>query len=269
MVGSEVARRVGQVPSLRVAGELRVKQPGGPLNPSFASRSIRHAVPKVHVHTVVSLVVVLPTTLGDKLREAVDTLKLVDGDLSRSLVAVGAIAPTCRVCTSTARLGQRTLRGVLAELPAAALSRQAVPSGVVVKYLAGPLRRRKLVGLVAAHRIANFLEGFLAIKGAGALSQVEGEPDSEIHARVDERLRRLGREFESLHACFLEATLIAVVDNFMMQIPHGARQVRNILIFGRIVGIALHAVHIKGLGLSSAGPQQRRFRRSVTLRRAG
>mmetsp|Transcript_71186 Transcript_71186/g.231262 ORF Transcript_71186/g.231262 Transcript_71186/m.231262 type:complete len:207 (-) Transcript_71186:892-1512(-) len=206
---------------------------------------------------MVSLVVVLPTAISDKLLEAIDTLKLIDGDLPCRVIAVGAVALTCGICANTTGVGQHALRGVLVELPAAALSRQTVPKRVIVEDLAGPLLRRKLVDLVATHEISKFLERLRAMMGAGALPKVEGEPDSEIHARIDERLCRLGRHLEPLHPGLLEAALIAVVDDLMMQVPHGARKVRHVLVFGVIVGIALDTIHVEGLRFGCAGPQQR------------
>jgi len=222
----------------------------------LASSGVGFVVPESHEHASVSLVVVLPATCLCEVVEVRNPLQLIDRDFARRLVRIGAIACACGIIASTAWLREVAFDSVLVVVLAATPSRQAVPSRVGVENLALPLRCGKLVHVVAADKVAIPFEGIGALPWPRAPAEVEGDADAEVHAIVDQGLRRLGRDLEALNPRLPEAPVAFVVHNLIVQIPHRPCQVRHVLVLWRILLVVRHTVHVEGLLLRRARLQE-------------
>mmetsp|Transcript_93729 Transcript_93729/g.242180 ORF Transcript_93729/g.242180 Transcript_93729/m.242180 type:complete len:222 (-) Transcript_93729:406-1071(-) len=164
---------------------------------------------------------------------------LVQGRLSRCLVAVGATKGACRSALALAVAGK------------------AVPDAAW--EVRDELRVGEVTQVVAANEVAPF--GILGRAQArpSALLAVIRVAHTEVHLCISEPLRRLALHLVAEHARDLELRGLGDHD-LVDEVPHDAGGVGRVHILRRVVVIVLRAVHVEGQRVRVAGPHRGRRR---------
>mmetsp|Transcript_16375 Transcript_16375/g.46728 ORF Transcript_16375/g.46728 Transcript_16375/m.46728 type:complete len:248 (-) Transcript_16375:690-1433(-) len=235
---------------------LQSEEPLCRIDALLVEEGAEFSVPEIQAQPTVPLGDVLTLPCLNEGLVVADALELIQPDLPRRGVAVGAVAPAGRRASARAsRLRRRAGAVVPVVLPGRAGPREAVPHRVCIVVGPPPLVRWEIAHIVAADEVAILGKLIAAVPRASAFPAVEGIADAKVHPRVQQGLRSLRLH---LHADNASDTKLAggLYDHLIVQIPHNASQVCSIHILRWIVCIAHCSVHVEGQDWSFAGKCQ-------------
>jgi len=158
--------------------------------------------------------------------------------------------------THSSRLQVFAFWGLVIEGHAGTRARKAVPDSIrVVCLILGEGERTQVV---ASHVVAIILPIESAIWPC-AVAIVEGHTNSEVHLDVNQGLGCFHLHLKASDALNAElvAGSICSRNDFILNVPHDAREVAAVHVQGGIVSMSLRAIHVKRQKVSVAGVIQR------------